>query len=304
MSEILPDRLALSTCWNSHRHTDGYEMILEIRELGFQRIELSHGVPSYLVEGVLRALQEKIVSVDSVHNFCPLPAMVTHAAPNLFQPSSRRRLERNSWVRYSLQTLAFAAQVSATHVVMHSGSLPPRKRHREEDLSVPGTLSSEEMEKACQRLRKRARKTIPRVRSLYQKLLPAARERNLILGIENREAILELPLDNDFPAFLADFDDLHLAYWHDTGHAEIKNRLSLLDPAAHLESLSERLTGFHLHDVSEEGRDHQPIGSGTVDFRQLKAFLRPEHLLVIELSPRLTRDEVAESRARLIEFLS
>ena len=27
--------LALSTCWNSYRHQDGYAMLQEIRQLGF-----------------------------------------------------------------------------------------------------------------------------------------------------------------------------------------------------------------------------------------------------------------------------
>jgi hypothetical protein len=35
---------AFSTCWNSYRHTDGEPMIEEIVDLGFDRIELSHGM--------------------------------------------------------------------------------------------------------------------------------------------------------------------------------------------------------------------------------------------------------------------
>ena len=35
---------SLSTCWNSHRHTDGRAMLREIRDLGFDYAELSHGI--------------------------------------------------------------------------------------------------------------------------------------------------------------------------------------------------------------------------------------------------------------------
>jgi hypothetical protein len=34
---------SLSTCWNSHRHTDGRAMLREVRDLGFEFAELSHG---------------------------------------------------------------------------------------------------------------------------------------------------------------------------------------------------------------------------------------------------------------------
>lgn len=284
-------------------------MLTEIRELGFQRVELSHGVPSYLVEGIFQALDEKLIEVGSVHNFCPLPSMITHAAPNLFQPSAKKRLERNSWLRYSIQTLEFAARTEATHVVMHSGSVFFRRRSPELFLSEPADPDSEqtseaEREKALAHLSKAAVKAIPRVRSAYEELLPHAKEHNLILGVENREALLELPLDPEMSDFLSSFDDSHLAYWHDTGHAEIKDRLGRLDTESHLESLSERLSGFHLHDVNEQGRDHQPIGTGTVDFRLLKKFIQPEHLLVVELSPRLTSEQVTDSRNALLDFLS
>lgn len=36
--------LVFSTCWNSHRHQDGEEMIDEILSLGFDHVELSHGI--------------------------------------------------------------------------------------------------------------------------------------------------------------------------------------------------------------------------------------------------------------------
>lgn len=279
-------------------------MLSEIRELGFSRVELSHGIPAYLVEGILRALAESFIQVGSVHNFCPLPAMINHAAPNLFQPSSRRKLERRSWLRYSLQTLEFASRTGATHVVMHSGSLSFRYRSPVSILKDSIPSKKQQQIKAMHRLQKRSRKIIPRVRSLYEELLPYAKESNLILGIENREGLLELPLDSDMTAFLSKIDDANLAYWHDTGHAEIKHRLGRLDPLSHLESLSGRLAGFHLHDVNEAGRDHQPVGTGTVDFRQLARFIRPEHLLVVELSPRLTPEHVSDSRTSLLDLLS
>ena len=48
---------SFSTCWNSARHTDGRAMLREIRELGFEHAELSHGIRISLVPGILEAVE-------------------------------------------------------------------------------------------------------------------------------------------------------------------------------------------------------------------------------------------------------
>ena len=68
-----------------------------------------------------------------------------------------------------------------------------------------------------------------------------------------------------------------------------------------LDANSQWLTGFHLHDV-RDGRDHSVPGAGTIDFPIVKRFIRPNHTLVLELSPRLSVEEVVGSK-RFIENL-
>jgi sugar phosphate isomerase/epimerase len=294
-------RLALSTCWCSHRHTDGFAMLAEMRELGFSRVELSHGVPVYLVPGILRGIDEGVIEVGSVHNFCPLPSEVDRAAPNLFQPSARHGLEGRAWLRHSLQTFELAKRVGASHVVLHSGSvffpfLSPAKAF------APGAgETGGRREKALARLQKRSLPALDRVEANFRSLLAETAGSGVRLAVENREGILELPPDSELAAFVNRFDPSEVVYWHDTGHAEIKRRLGLLDPDALLERLADRLAGFHLHDVDASGRDHQAIGSGAIDFRKLAATFRPHHLLVLELHPRVTAEEVRASRDRILE---
>jgi sugar phosphate isomerase/epimerase len=67
----------------------------------------------------------------------------------------------------------------------------------------------------------------------------------------------------------------------------------------HLEALARKTIGFHLHDVNAEGHDHQPIGAGNIDFEMVSEFWRPEHLLTLEFSPRVSIDEVRDSKQRL-----
>ncbi len=65
--------LVFSTCWNSHRHQDGEEMIDEILSLGFDHVELSHGIKLSLLPGIMRAVEAGKVRVAGVHNYFPAP---------------------------------------------------------------------------------------------------------------------------------------------------------------------------------------------------------------------------------------
>src|SRR5258705_13350331 len=114
---------SFSTCWNSHRHTDGRAMLQEIRALGFEYVELSHGTRLGLVAGILEAVEAGEVKVTTLHNFCPLPMGVNHAAPNMYQFSSDSPRERELAERHTLKTLEFAEKVGAGLVVLHTGSI-------------------------------------------------------------------------------------------------------------------------------------------------------------------------------------
>src|SRR5512137_3079894 len=114
---------SLSTCWNSQRHTDGREMLREVRALGFHYAELSHGTRISLLPGILEAVDAGEIKISSVHNFCPLPMGVTYAAPNLYQFSADRQRERELAERYTVKTIEFAARVKAPAVVLHAGSI-------------------------------------------------------------------------------------------------------------------------------------------------------------------------------------
>src|SRR5579871_2667104 len=93
--------LALSTSWCSNRHMDGYAMLKEIADLGFEYAELSHGIRIVLVPGILRAVEEGVIKIGSTHNFCPLPTGIVQAMPNLFEPSAPDRREHEQWLRHT-----------------------------------------------------------------------------------------------------------------------------------------------------------------------------------------------------------
>ena len=281
--------------------------------MGFEHIELSHGIRIALVPGILNAVEEKLIKVSSVHNFCPLPTGVMGAAPNLYEPTARSAQEQDLWFRHTLKTLDFAVRVKASLMVIHSGSMrfllgnPERKLEklieaaREDEALSPSVAAY--IGKALGRLRKR--QVAPRRRLLqnFQRIAPFARDRGIRVAIENREGFIELPLDEDMSSFLAELGEPQVfGYWHDVGHAQLKEEQGIIKHADHLECNRARQFGFHLHDVSEGGRDHQEIGSGVTDWSMISSFFRPDDLLVLELSPRLKKPSVAASK-KVVEGL-
>jgi len=299
--------LALSTCWNSPRHIDGYEMMAEIAALGFQNVELSHGIRLSLVPGVVRAVEEKIVRVVSTHNFCPLPPGVNSAAPNLFTPSSADERVMLQWERYTLRSLDFAKQVGASVVVAHLGDI--EFGWRTPAGPVARLMEGKSFDEARrERLRKAAaecvargmaRKPEPweRVFENLEAVLPAFQELGTKLGAENREKCTELPLDGDFGSMWKHFPaESGLAYWHDVGHAHLKEKMGLLKHEDLLRTNADRLAGFHIHDV-RGFRDHQLPGTGEIDFGMVASYVRPEHLLILELHPRLSPNEIVDAKA-------
>jgi sugar phosphate isomerase/epimerase len=288
---------SLSTCWNSNRHTDGRALLREIRELGFQYAELSHGTRISLVPGILEAVDAGEIRISSLHNFCPLPMGVNFSAPNLHQFSDERPRERELAIKHTLKTLEFATRVNAPLVVLHSGSIAMKDyTDRLLELAGRGERESAKYQRLCaeadEKRGARKEKFLERTIEVLKKILPEAEARGIRLGIENRQSLVELPADDDYWFLFREIASPHLAYWHDTGHAQIKENLGFIHHAMHLESLSDRLAGFHIHDVEFPGRDHRAPGAGMIDWAALKPLVKPEHIKVFELSPNLTAEEV------------
>ena len=283
---------SLSTCWNSSRHTDGRAMLREIRDLGFDHAELSHGIRISLMPGILEAVDAGEIKISTLHNFCPLPVGVTHASPNLYEFSAERDRDRELAVQHTLKTFDFAARVQAPLVVLHLGSMDLKDYGGKlGELLERGGKDSPKFQKfvAEAEAKREARKGkfFERTKETLRKLLPEAEKRGLKLGCENREAVEELPLENDFKLFFHEFNSPNLAYWHDTGHAQIKENFGFIRHVNFLESLSDKLAGFHIHDVQFPARDHCAPGTGMIDFAALRPFVKPEHIKVFEFSSKM-----------------
>ena len=295
---------SLSSCWNSNRHTDGRAMLREIRDLGFEYAELSHGVRISLLPGVLEAVDAGEIKISSLHNFCPLPIGINYAAPNIFKFTSPDARERENAYRHTVRTIETAARVEARAVVLHMGAVE-MKEYTDKliELVGQGQRETPKFQKLCQELeeKREAKKEryLQYAYDMLKRILEQADARGILLGIENREALEEIPFESDFNFFFEEFSMPTVRYWHDTGHAQIKENIGFINHAFHLEAMAPRLAGFHIHDVQFPARDHCPPGSGVINFAALKPFVRPDHIKVLELNPGVSADEVKAGFAHL-----
>jgi len=279
-------------------------MLREIRDLGFEYAELSHGTRISLLPGIIEAVEAGEIKISSLHNFCPLPIGINHSAPNLYRFTSENPQERDNAFRCTRKTMELAARLKAPVVVLHYGSMELKDyTGRLLDMAALGMKRTPKYEKLCAEvLRKREsakERPIERANELLGKLLPEAERLGLKLGIENREGVEELPLEADYGMLFKSLASPAAVYWHDTGHAQIKENLGFLDHAFHLEAQRDRLFGFHIHDTVFPGDDHCAPGTGTVNFAALKPMVKPEHVKVFEFSPTLKVDEVKSGVAHV-----
>lgn len=277
-------------------------MLREIRELGFEYAELSHGIRISLLPGILEAVEAGEIKISSLHNFCPLPMGVERAAPNIFKFTSNNARERENAHKHTLKTIETAARVNASLIVLHMGCIDMKDyTDRLLEMVKTGKRDTPKYAKLSEEVNmkreEKKEKYIQNAHEILRRLISVAEPRGIKLGIENREALEEIPLENDFPFFFLEFSSPSVVYWHDTGHAQIKENLGFIHHASHLESLRERLYGFHVHDVEFPGRDHRAPGTGMIDFAALAPLVKPHHLKVFEFSPSLSPDLVKQGAA-------
>jgi len=267
-------------------------MLREIRELGFEYAELSHGTRISLLPGILEAVGAGEIKISTLHNFCPLPMGVNQSAPNLYQFTAESERERESALKHTFKTLEFATRVKAPLVVLHLGSVELKDYSGKiKEMLARGEKGSPKYEKlVAELIEKRAARKGKFVERLYaslRKIIPEAEARGLKLGCENREALEELPFEADFAELFRELPSPALTYWHDTGHAQIKENLGFIRHAEHLHTYAGRLAGFHLHDVQPPARDHCAPGTGSVNFAALKPMVKPNHIKVFEFGPAM-----------------
>ena len=278
-------------------------MIQEILDLGFETVELSHGVRVSLIGGIQEMYDAGKVRISSLHNFCPLPLEVQGASPDCYEFTSHRPFDQRRAVKLSLQTIDFAQRLGAPRVVLHLGrvSMNPVTRPLAEMVRQGREGSREFVKLKIAAIRERESKApayLARVKTCLEPIIEHAAKRNVMLGIEGRFGYEEVPSEHEALALLDELDAPHVGYWHDFGHIQVKQNLGFADHYEWLKAIRHRLVGCHLHDTQWPSTDHRVPFAGGIDYDRLIPLLPENTLFVWELSPRMTVEEIQGARAR------
>src|SRR5437660_3646323 len=227
--------IAFSTCWNSGRHTTGDAMLCEIKsKLGFELIELGHGIRISLMPGIQKMFDAGEVRFSSLHNFCPLPVEVMQASPDCYQFSAPWGTEAERAVRQTFQTIDFAERLGAPFVVLHCGEI--RMNPITDELialiKAGEQFSRRYVRKKVKAVQKRESAAPPyllRVKDSLKRIADYAARKNVRLGVEGRRGYEEIPTEKGLPALLDEVSSPQLGYWHDFGHIQIKENLGFIN---------------------------------------------------------------------------
>jgi sugar phosphate isomerase/epimerase len=273
-------------------------MLEEIWELGFRQVELGHGIRISLIQGIADFLGDHDLVITSLHNFCPLPLEVFHASPDCLQCTSSDATEQKRAQRQTLATIDQAARFGASYVILHLGFVPVRDKTKVlSKLIYQGKIFGRAfVQTKLRALRQRQKIDLyPRVRDWLIPVVEHAKEANIKLGIENRTAIDTFPNEDEFKNLFDDFKEPVLGHWHDFGHAQVRQHLTLQDHVEQLQAAAPRLLGCHVHDVLYPDLDHQIPLTGTVPFRELLPMVPSDAPLVWELTPSAQADEIRDA---------
>jgi len=190
------------------------------------------------------------------------------------------------------QCLDVASEYSAQAIVVHLGSTSatPELEHDLDQLFLAGLGANAQADVLRSRiLTERSHGRAERMMALRRaldELVPYASSRGVRLGLENRP-ICETPNFEDMGEILSWHPDEAVGYWHDTGHAQVQERLGFTSQADWLRAYGHRLVGVHLHD-EVEFEVHRSPGEGGIDWSGLVSLVSPNALRVIEVGQTVT----------------
>ena len=276
-------------------------MLREIKtKLGFDLIELGHGIRLSLMPGIQKMFDAGEVRFSSLHNFCPLPVEVMMASPDCYKFSAVSSEERERALKQTFQTIDFAARLNAPFIVLHLGevNMPPITDQLIELAKTGRYLSRKYVKlkiRAVQKREKIAPPYLERVKDCLRRIIDYAALKSVRIALESRRGYEEIPTERELPGLLDEMQCAELGYWHDFGHSQIKENLGFIDHAEWLRVIGPRAFGTHVQDCVWPAKDHEAPFTGAVNFEKLVPLLSTNCLFVWEMSPNKTADVIRRS---------
>ncbi len=281
--------LAISTLWNALKQQDGAALFDELKNLGFETLELSRHLTPDQMEQLKPSLREN--PPCSIHNFCPILPGTSQADAerDKLLLSSLDTDARKEAIRRTLGTMELALDLEIPIVVLHLGEVDTYDRsYLMTDLYTYGerefeAFSPKVTEATEWRQRKEAKHRDAVLRSLDE-LNEHALRMELCIAIENRPHYYQIPNFDEVGLFFEKFYGSPMRYWHDVAHAARQESLGLCRADRWFTAYAEHLIGVNLHDLQGLEAYHPP-GTGDLAWDDIFKQLPSDLLKVLEMRP-------------------
>lgn len=271
--------------------------------LGIAGIELGVNLSTDDLDIIRWATKYAAIYVVSVHNYCPRLAGVPigHGSGDTFSLASLNAQDRKTAVQKTQETIQLAASFNCNRVVLHCGDVPEAHQLRKDlgfDMFHP-ILSLRD--RIIEKRQAKIKIHLDALCTSIIELLPMAEQEGVVLGLENRFNIDEIPTVSEVNAILEEFKSPNLGPWLDVGHTFVQASCFGINPLTAIREFNGQFVGLHIHDVSSE-KDHLPPGTGHIPFHELFKEIGDVRPCVLELSPKTTFDMLSRGLSHILSL--
>lgn len=306
---------AFSTCWNIKRHRAGDEMLNEIRELGFRRVELNYNVTEIMLATIEPMIERGEIGVSSVHNTFPYVADPVYGTDSVLLGFADRE-KRKRAVDLLVRSAEYADRFGGEAVVVHPGEVPfpgDISGELEQLYGGQGKNSEAYRRKWAELLERREAYSAGYVKTIIESLdevcnRAASKGLNVRFGIETRSKPQQIPTLAEAKTIISALQGAPVGIWYDTGHAIMMDRLGLYDSIGEMEGLMDDIVGVHIHETIGLSDHWCPyVNSGNPDFYDAYLpMIERAQVKVYELKAACRPEEIHESHrlltAKLADF--
>jgi len=283
------------------RFDDGAEFSRYTVAAGYDAIEISHSTPEDKTRAVIASGLLPIASVHAPAPWALTPSGIPNADLNLASLDEAARVDAVGWAGRSI---ALASEAGARAVVLHLGHvespvLVQRDRVLRELYPAADLVACE---LALQERLSAAPPYLAAARRSLVELAARASASGVVLGVESRLALHEIPLPSELPLLLQGFDPEMVGYWHDVGHTEVLHRMGYVPREQWFSQPGIHVVGGHVHDAAGT-TDHRAPGRGDVDLSWHLARLAHLPTLTLEIN-QFEPDEAVAATPRLLRGLA
>lgn len=298
----IPNEYALSTSCYGTRLKRIEDQAFAAVAMGFRRLELGICEAPVTLSGFEDSRRETGITVRSIVAGCLDPRTDMNSGSRLGSLSEDTRECAINSVRRHIR---LAQRYGCPIVIIRGCELEDKalqeegeKLHARILRETPSDELKEQVRDFVGRVTKKGQRQVDHLcRSLHQLRTEFPETK---LAIESGESLIDLLNFETVGWVLEDLDKQGLAYWHDTGRTQLRERMGLPTQGQWLDTYAARMVGVHLQD-SAEGTTEMPPGTGQVDFKLVAGYVPRTAEKVVEINSRHGRGEILAAVQFLVD---